>query len=136
MKRIVPHKLLLRLLLWMTGVPAVLVLALYIVLWITPVPAPFIGDQARIAAAKALPPNFSVTFGGTEIALESGLWPVVRFTPVEMKDAHSGADIDIEAVEIGFSPVRALIGQPGLSVILVRPHLQVVQDLFGPRLAG
>src|SRR6185312_16845880 len=34
-----------------------------------------------------------------------------------------------------FSPIRALIGQPGAFVTVVGPHIQINQDLFGPRLA-
>jgi hypothetical protein len=40
----------------------------------------------------------------------------------------------MEALEVGFSPLRALWGQPGATVTVVGPHLQVNQDLFGPRL--
>ena len=40
-----------------------------------------------------------------------------------------------EALEVGFSPVRAVVGQPGATVTIVGPQLQVNQDLFGPRLA-
>ena len=42
----------------------------------------------------------------------------------------------MEALEVGFSPVRALVGQPGATVTIVGPHLQVNQDLFGPRLTS
>jgi hypothetical protein len=41
----------------------------------------------------------------------------------------------MEALEVGFSPIRAIVGQPGATVTIVGPHLQVNQDLFGPRLA-
>ena len=34
------------------------------------------------------------------------------------------------ALEIGFSPVRALFGQPGATVTIVKPHIQIVQDLY------
>ena len=39
-------------------------------------------------------------------------------------------------MEVGFSPMRALFGQPGATVTMVRPHIQIVQDLFGPRVTS
>jgi hypothetical protein len=73
--------------------------------------------------------------GDLAIAIENGVWPVIRFSPVVYADTASGARVAMEALEVGFSPARALLGQPGATVTVVGPHLQLVQDLHGPRLA-
>jgi len=134
--RALNYRFIARLLLWLTGVPAVLFLVLYVILLFGPMPVPFVRDRAMAGAIEALPPNLSVTFGDATLAIEGGLAPVVVFTPVTIRDSDSGADITMDKLEVGFSPIRALFGQPGASVTLVRPHFQVIQDLFGPRLAG
>lgn len=125
-----------RVLLWVFGIPAVLVVGLYIRLLVGPVAIPFVHDQAVARAAAAMPSNIALTFDETSLALEYGIIPVMRFSPVSIADSDSGADIKMEALEVGFSPIPALFGQPGVSVTMVKPHLQVIQDLFGPRLAG
>lgn len=125
-----------RVLLWVFGVPAVLLLALYAKLLFGPIPLPFAREQAQIGAIEALPENISVEFGDTALATENGFWPVIQFTPVTITDSDSGAIIRMDALEIGFLPIQAIFGRPGVSVTMVRPHIQLVQDLFGPRLAG
>jgi hypothetical protein len=83
----------------------------------------------------ALPPSSTVEMGDVALALEGYTWPVLQFSPVSYTDAKSGATVRMAALEIGFSPIRAWIGQPGASVTIVEPRLQVNQDLFGPRLS-
>lgn len=125
-----------RILLWVFGVPAVLIVLLYVWLLFAPIAVPFIQERAEAGAREAMPPNVSITFGDPVLAVERGLAPVIRFSPVTISDSDSGADIEMDALEVGFNPVPALFGQPGVSVTLVKPHFQVIQDLFGPRLAG
>lgn len=108
---------------------------LYVTLLITPIPLPFLRDQARALVFAALPPSSTIQMGDVALALEGGTWPVLQFSPVEYTDAKSGATVNMVALEIGFSPIRAWIGQPGASVTIVEPRLQVNQDLFGPRLS-
>lgn len=121
---------------WVLGIPAVLSLLLYVVLLITPIRLPFGGEAVRAMAASAMPPTSALQLGEMALALESGIWPVIRFSPVLYTDSKSGAKVSVEALEIGFSPTRALIGQPGATVSIVRPHIQIVQDLFGPRVTS
>lgn len=121
---------------WVLGVPCVLLLVLYAVLLVTPVQLPFAGLAVRGFVQSLMPKGTTIEMGDMALALESGIWPVVQFSPVEMTDAVSGAKIEMRAFEVGFSPVRALFGQPGASVTIVGPHLQMVQDLHGPRLAS
>lgn len=121
---------------WVLGIPAALLVALYVVLLFTPVPLPFISAQVRNLVAGALPPGSQIELGDMALALEGYVWPVIQFTPVTYTERQSGARIRMEALEVGFSPVRALWGQPGATVTVVGPHLQVNQDLFGPRLVS
>ena len=115
------------------GIPLALLVLLYLTLLVTPLRLPFGAVAARSIASSVLPPTTSLTLGAAAIAVEGGLWPVIQFTPVELSDSKTGAHITMDALEIGFSPLRALVGQPGANVTMVGPHVQVVQDLFGPR---
>lgn len=108
--------------------------ALYVVLIFTPIKIPFVADAAREAAAESLNEDMDISLGETYLAIEAGL-PVVRFSPVKMTNTVTFAEVDMEALEIGFSPISALLGQPGIEVTIVRPQLQLVQDMLGPRLA-
>lgn len=119
----------------MFGVPAAILLVLYLVLLITPIRLPFSGDATRGFVQSMLPPTSKLEMGDLAIAVENGFWPVVQFSPVVLTDTLSGSRIAMEALEVGFSPLRALMGQPGASITVVGPHLQLVQDLHGPRLA-
>lgn len=121
---------------WIVGIPSVLLLLLYAVLLITPIRLPFGGNAVRALAQAAVPPSMDLQMGEMALALEAGVWPVVKFSPVLMTDTKSGARVTVEALEIGFSPVRSLLGQPGATITLVRPHVQIVQDLSGPRVTS
>lgn len=125
-----------RVLLWVFGLPAVLFVALYARLLFGPVSTSFIGSRIQAAMVTVLPSNVDIDFGDVFVALENGVLPVIRFSPVTIADSDSGAEIKMEALEVGFSPIPALFGQPGVSVTLVKPHFQVVQDMFGPRPAS
>lgn len=121
---------------WIIGIPCVLALLLYLVLLITPLPLPFAGQAVRNLVQSALPASSRLDLGEMKLALEKGVWPVIQFTPVTLTDSKSGAHIAMEALEVGFSPARALFGQPGATITIVRPHIQMVQDLFGPRITS
>ena len=114
--------------------PVALLAAIYLVLLVTPIPLPFVSSQVRNVIAGALPEGSQVELGDMALALEGYVWPVIQFTPVAYTDAKSGARLEMEAIEVGFSPIRALWGQPGATITVVGPHIQVNQDLFGPRL--
>jgi hypothetical protein len=121
---------------WVLGIPSVLLLLLYIVLLITPVRLPFGGQAVRSLIQSALPVTSHLELGEMNLALEGGVWPVIQFAPVLLTDGKTGARVAMDALEVGFSPARALFGQPGATVTIVRPHIQMVQDLFGPRLTS
>ncbi|KKC38742.1 hypothetical protein WH87_07430 [Devosia epidermidihirudinis] len=118
---------------WILGIPCVLLVLLYFVMLITPIRLPFGSEMASAVARSALPESSDLDLGNMALALENGVWPVIQFSPVSLTDAKSGAKVAIDALEVGFSPARALFGQPGATVTVVRPHVQIVQDLFGPR---
>src|SRR5690606_6595717 len=92
-------------------------------------------SQVRNLVMTSLPEGSELRLGGMKLALEGYVWPVIQFNPVEYRDRNSGAVVRMAALEVGFSPIRALWGQPGATVTIVEPHIQVNQDLFGPRLA-
>lgn len=124
-----------RILLWVFGVPAVLFLLLYARLMFGPLDVPFLRDRVVDAVQAALPENTNVTLGDVSLYLDQGFRPVVRLAPVTYSEKASGAEVAMTALNIGFSPFAALIGQPGANITLVEPKLQVIQDLLGPRLA-
>jgi hypothetical protein len=115
-------------------VPLGLLLLLYVVLIFTPIPLPLVNSQVRNMVAEAMPEGSNIELGDMALALEGYVWPVIRFTPVTYTDEASGARVTMDALEVGFSPIRALVGQPGATVTVVRPYIQVSQDMFGPRL--
>lgn len=121
---------------WVAAGIVGLLLAVYLVLLITPIPLPFARDQVRAMVQQALPPGATIELGEMALALEGGFAPVVQFSPVTYTDAGAGAKIEMEALDVGFSPLRSLIGQPAAVVTIVGPHVQMVQDLFGPRPAN
>lgn len=117
------------------GIPLALIVALYLVLLVTPVPLPFVSGQIRNLVLGSLPKDSQLELGDMALAIEGFAWPVIQFRPVTYTDSKTGGQISMDALEVGFSPVRALFGQPGASITIVGPHLQVNQDIFGPRLA-
>jgi hypothetical protein len=112
-----------------------LLVVLYAVLLITPIPLPFVSAQVRNAVLSSMPEGSQLELGDMALALEGFVWPVIQFKPVTYTDVKTGGSVSMEALEVGFSPIRMLVGQPGATVTVVGPHLQVNQDLFGPRLA-
>ncbi len=119
----------------MVAAPLVLLVLLYAVLVVTPIPLPFVSSQVRNVVLSMMPDGSELELGDMALALEGYVWPVIRFSPVVFTDVKTGGSVRMEALEVGFSPVRAIVGQPGATVTIVGPHLQVNQDLFGPRLA-
>lgn len=119
----------------MVAAPVMLLVLLYAVLVITPIPLPFVSSQVRNVVLSSMPEGSQLELGDMALALEGYVWPVIRFSPVTYTDVKTGGTVSMEALEVGFSPIRAIVGQPGATVTIVGPHLQVNQDLFGPRLA-
>ncbi|GHA10793.1 hypothetical protein GCM10007989_01300 [Devosia pacifica] len=118
---------------WIVGVPVALLALLYLVLLITPVPLPFANNAAKAMVISAMPPSADLRLGDVALAVENGVAPVIRFDGVSLNDSKTGARIRMDALELGFSALRALVGQPGAVITLVGPRIQIVQDLFGPR---
>ena len=120
---------------WILGIPAVLAILVYIALIIHPIPLPFLSSEVRNAVVASMPAGTELELGDMALAIEGFAQPVIKFSPVTYHDTTTGARIQMDALEVGFSLVHALFGQPGAKVTVVGPHLQVNQDLFGPRLA-
>ncbi|WP_299742896.1 hypothetical protein [Devosia sp.] len=125
-----------KILVWALGIPATILILIYITLLFTPIRLPFGSDAAQAVAQSAMPPTSKLQLGEMALALEGGVWPVIHFSPVVLTDTKTGARVEMAALEIGFSPVRALFGQPGATITIVKPHIQIVQDLFGPRVTS
>ncbi len=117
------------------GVPLGLLGLLYLILLVTPIPLPWVSSQVRNLVVSSLPPGSKLELGDMALALEGFVQPVIQFRPVTYIDAKTGGQVSMDALEIGFSPTRAMMGQAGATVTIVGPHIQVNQDLFGPRLA-
>ena len=124
-----------RIAVWVLGIPALLLVVLYLILLITPIRLPMGSEAAQAIARSSLPATSELTLGPMALTLENGVWPVIQFAPVLLTDSKTGSKVAIDALEVGFSPVRALFGQPGATVTIVRPHIQIVQDLYGPRVS-
>lgn len=117
------------------GVPLGLLGLLYLILLVTPIPLPWVSGQVRNLVLSSLPPGSKLELGDMALALEGFVQPVIQFRPVTYTDAKTGGQVSMDALEIGFSPTRAMMGQAGATVTIVGPHIQINQDLFGPRLA-
>lgn len=119
----------------LVAVPIALFVALYAILLVTPIPLPFVSSQVRNMVLSSMPEGSQLELGDMALALEGLALPVVQFSPVVFTDTLNGGSVRMDALEIGISPTRMLFGQAGAIVTVVGPHLQVNQDLFGPRLA-
>lgn len=117
------------------GLVAVLAVVYALVL-LNPLPLPWVKYQAEQMLHGALPETTTIVVGEAFLAIEGGIWPVLRFEPVTVTDTSTGGVISMASLDVGFSPVRALFGQPAANVTLIEPHLQIVQDLLGPQLSG
>jgi hypothetical protein len=117
------------------AVPALLAALLYGLLAFGPINLNFAKSNVEAAIREGLPPDSEVMLGDLSLSLSAHLSPVLRFEPVSFLDKSSGAQVSVEALEIGIS-LQALIGQPGAVVSLINPRLQILQDLLGPRLAS
>ena len=82
-----------------------------------------------------MPENYDIELGEIELAIRNAIFPIVQFSPAILIDKKNAAKIEMKALDIGFSPLKALINQPSLKVALVSPKLKIIQDLLGPRLA-
>ncbi|GLQ57928.1 AsmA-like C-terminal domain-containing protein [Devosia nitrariae] len=120
---------------WVLGFPCALLILIYAILLVTPIRLPFVSNGARALAMSTMAPSTDLELGDMGLALEGGILPVLQFSSVVLSDYKTGARIAMDALEIGFSPIRALLGQPGATVTMVGPRVQIVQDLFGPRVA-
>ena len=108
---------------------------MYAVLLITPIPLPFVSSQVRNLVLGSMPAGSKLELGDMALALEGFVWPVIQFKPVTYTDVKTGG-----TRQHGRAGGRVLAGPragrtAGRHGNIVGPHLQVNQDLFGPRLA-
>src|SRR4051812_25678830 len=98
-------------------------LALYVVLLIHPLPLPFIAGQLRNVVVASMPKGTELELGDMAVAMKGSAWPGIQFSPVTYKAAAIGEKIGMKAMEVGWSPIRGLIGQPGAPETIVGPHI-------------
>ncbi len=118
------------------GVPVLLLALVYGRLLFGPIDLELARPNVEQAIRDSLPPDTSVELGDLSLSLSTRLTPVLHFSPVTFIDNSTGARVGFEALEIGFAPLQALIGQPGAVVSLISPQIHILQDLLGPRLAA
>ena len=121
---------------FVVGAPLVLLALLYGILLLGPINLSAARPSVEAMIRDSLPPGSAVDLGEFSLSLSAQFRPVLRFAPVTFTDTGSGAEIGVDALEIGVSPIQAVFGQPGAVVSLIAPRLQLVQDLLGPRLAA
>ena len=117
------------------GIFLLLLLAIYIKLLFSPISLERYKDQLNQVAIDVLPNGFNAELGKPSLALENAIWPVVQFSPVVLEDVKNSAKIEMEAIHLGFSPVKALFGNPSVRLTLIKPQIKIIQDLHGPRLS-
>jgi len=119
---------------FIVAVPLFILLAIYIKLLISPISLQMFDKQLNDIAIDSLPKGFEVELGNPFLALEAAAIPVIKFSPVTFIDSKTRAKIEMESLDIGFSPLNAIFGQPGVNITLLQPKIKIIQDLHGPRL--
>jgi len=109
------------------------VLAVYIRLLFAPISLEYFNKQLNQIAIDTLPVNFSAKLGTPTLSLENAIVPVIKFSPVVIENNKSRAKIEMEAINLGFSPIKSLFGNPSVNVAFLSPTIKIVQDLHGPR---
>ncbi|WP_404403814.1 AsmA-like C-terminal region-containing protein [Pelagibacterium halotolerans] len=105
----------------------------YVRLLFGPISLDFLSDRVQSAVAGLVEDDFEVSWDEFGLSLDGPLNPVFRLASVELRDVASDAVIGMDALEIGVSPIGALMGRPNARITLDSPHFQLVQDLLGPR---
>jgi len=113
-----------------------LLVAGYVRLVVAPVQLPLLGEFVRSAATENVQSGYDIEMGEIAFGLQDGFKPMIKAAPVRVTEAGSGAEIDLGSVEVVISPLKLLLGKVEVSLVLERPHMQVVQDLLGVRLAA
>ncbi len=125
-----------RVLIIILAIPLLLAALLYGRLLFGPIDLSFFKPSVEQAIRDSLPSDGAIELGNLSLSISANFSPVLHFEPVVFTDTSTGARVSIDALEIGISPLLSLIGQPAAVIILVNPHLQLLQDLLGPRLAA
>ncbi|MEX0627753.1 MAG: hypothetical protein WD230_03880, partial [Cucumibacter sp.] len=111
-------------------------LGLYGRLIFGPLPVPYLSDKISELVNANLPAGFTAEFSVEGVMMENGVRPMVVISPFKITEIGSGASITVESMRVAFAPFQALFGRPAADLILLRPHVQAVQDFRGVRLAS
>ncbi|WP_127143460.1 hypothetical protein [Pelagibacterium montanilacus] len=101
-----------------------------------PISLGFLSERAQTLVASVLDESYEVEWEEFGLSLSGPFSPVFRLGEVNLRERGSTAEITMDALEIGVSPLGALTGQPQARIALVGAHFQTVQDLMGPRLGS
>lgn len=112
-----------------------LVALLYGRLLLGPISLNFLSDRVQTAVAGVVDDTFVVAWEDFGLSLTGPASLGFRLSGVKLTERASAAEIRMEALEIGLSPIGAAMGRPDARVALIGPHFQMVQDLLGPRLS-
>jgi hypothetical protein len=126
----------LRVVAWGLGLFLIVLCVLYTRLLFGPISLNFLSDRAQAMITSAVPETYSVSWDDIALSLDGPMTPVIRFSPVAVEDSETGGIVRMAALEVGVSPVWSMVGRPGAIVTLIEPHIQMTQDLFGPRLSN
>lgn len=113
----------------------VLLSLFYVRLLFGPVSLDFLSDRVKSAVAGIVEDNYIVDWADFGLSLTGPLSLGFHLSTVTLTERTSDATITMEALEISVSPIGAALGRPDARVILVEPHIQMLQNLLGPRLS-
>lgn len=113
----------------------VLIAALYVRLLFGPVSLNFLSDRVKHAVAGVVDDSFAVDWDGFGLTLTGPVSVGFHLSTVKLTERATDAVIEMDALEIGLSPLGLAIGRPEARVVLVEPKFQMLQNLIGPRLS-
>lgn len=108
---------------------------LYVRLLFGPISLNFLSDRVKGAVASVVEDSFVVDWQDFGLSLTGPVSIGFHLSTVTLTERATDATIEMEALEIGLSPIGAAMGRPDARVILIEPKFQMLQNLLGPRLS-
>lgn len=129
------RRLALKVLAWV-GLGLIVVLSLfYVRLLFGPISLNFLSDRAKSMVAGIVEDDFSIDWSDFGLSLTGPVSVGFHLAGVTLTERSSDAVIRMEALEIAVSPIGAAMGRPDARVIMIRPQIQMLQNLLGPRIS-
>lgn len=108
---------------------------LYVRLLFGPISLNFLSDRVQSAVASIVEDSFTVEWDDFGLSLTGPISLGFHLSTVTLTERATDAAIEMEALEIGVSPIGAMMGRPEARVVLISPRFQMLQNLFGPSLS-